>query len=93
MAPSLLRRFEARRLDAPRRPTRFEPHYDPEAFGRLSEGVARFFGTANPLQHLAPSWNVAPTNGCAGVRRIKNRPDSSIVRWILPSPKTLRAFF
>jgi uncharacterized membrane protein len=49
MAPSLLRRFEARRLDAPRRPTRFEPHYDPEAFGRLSEGVARFFGTARFL--------------------------------------------
>jgi hypothetical protein len=36
-----------------------------------AETIARFFGTANPLQHLAPSWNVAPTNGCAGVRRIK----------------------
>lgn len=25
------------------------PHYDPEAFGRLSEGIARYFGTARFL--------------------------------------------
>lgn len=25
------------------------PHYDPDAFGRLSEGIARFFGTARYL--------------------------------------------
>jgi uncharacterized membrane protein len=45
----LRRRFEPKTLDAPRRPTRFEAHYDPDAFGRLSEGVARTFGTARYL--------------------------------------------
>lgn len=25
------------------------PHYDPDAFGRMSEGIARFFGTARYL--------------------------------------------
>jgi uncharacterized membrane protein len=49
MALPLLRRFEARRLDAPRRPTRFAAHYDPDAFGRVSETIARFFGTARYL--------------------------------------------
>jgi uncharacterized membrane protein len=49
MRLSLLRRVEARRLDAPRRPTRFAAHYDPDAFGRFSEGIARFFGTARYL--------------------------------------------
>jgi uncharacterized membrane protein len=44
-----LRRFEGRRLDAPRRPTRFAAHYDPDAFGRVSERLARFFGTARYL--------------------------------------------
>ena len=44
-----LRRLEVRRLDAPRRPTRFQAHYDPDAFGRVSETVARFFGTARYL--------------------------------------------
>ena len=44
-----LRRFEPRRIDAPRRPTRLGAHYDPDAFGRLSEGIARFFGTARYL--------------------------------------------
>ena len=45
----LRRRFQARRLDAPRSPARFGAHYDPDAFGRLSEGIARFFGTARYL--------------------------------------------
>src|SRR3954452_2024595 len=49
MRLSLLRRGEARRLDAPRRATRFAAHYDPDAFGRFSEGIARFFGTARYL--------------------------------------------
>jgi uncharacterized membrane protein len=31
------------------RGTRGAPHYDPDAFGRLSEGIARFFGTARYL--------------------------------------------
>jgi uncharacterized membrane protein len=45
----LSRRFEIRRVDAPRRPTRFQAHYDPDAFGRVSETIARFFGTARYL--------------------------------------------
>src|SRR5262249_60346870 len=45
----LSRRFEVRRVDAPRRPTRFQAHYDPHAFGRVSETGARFFGTARYL--------------------------------------------
>jgi uncharacterized membrane protein len=33
----------------PRRGIRFGVHYDPEAFGRFSEGLARFLGTARFL--------------------------------------------
>jgi uncharacterized membrane protein len=46
---AILRRFGPRRIDAPRRATRFAAHYDPDAFGRLSETIARFFGTARYL--------------------------------------------
>jgi uncharacterized membrane protein len=49
MIDALRRRFQTRRLDAPRSPARFGAHYDPDAFGRLSEGIARFFGTARYL--------------------------------------------
>jgi uncharacterized membrane protein len=45
----LLRRLLPGPLDAPRRARRFEAHYDPDAFGRFSEGIARFFGTARYL--------------------------------------------
>jgi uncharacterized membrane protein len=45
----LLRRLRPGPLDAPRRARRFEAHYDPDAFGRFSEGFARFFGTARYL--------------------------------------------
>jgi uncharacterized membrane protein len=45
----LLRRMRPGPLDAPRRTRRFEAHYDPDAFGRVSEGIARFFGTARYL--------------------------------------------
>jgi uncharacterized membrane protein len=38
-----------RRLDQPRRSLTVAPHYDPEAFGRVSEGIARLFGTARYL--------------------------------------------
>jgi uncharacterized membrane protein len=38
-----------RRLDEPRRPAAFAPHYDPDGFGRVSEGIARQFGTARYL--------------------------------------------
>ncbi|HVE63596.1 MAG TPA: DUF1003 domain-containing protein [Mycobacteriales bacterium] len=39
------------RLDLPRDPRRGlpRPHYDPEAFGRFSEAIARFIGTARFL--------------------------------------------
>ncbi len=39
------------RLDVPRDPRRGlpRPHYDPEAFGRFSETIARFIGTARFL--------------------------------------------
>jgi uncharacterized membrane protein len=38
-------------LGAPRRPARLQlqPHYDPEAFGRFSEAIARLLGTARYL--------------------------------------------
>jgi uncharacterized membrane protein len=45
----LIRRLRPGPLDAPRRARRFEAHYDPDAFGRFSEGIARFFGTARYL--------------------------------------------
>jgi uncharacterized membrane protein len=45
------RRIRRRRsLTAPRRPTpRFALYYDPDAFGRFSETIARFLGTARYL--------------------------------------------
>ena len=49
MLERLRQRFGVRRLDAPRRPQRFAAHYDPDAFGQISEGIARFFGTARYL--------------------------------------------
>jgi uncharacterized membrane protein len=55
----LRRRFQGRRLDAPRSPARFGAHYDPDAFGRFSEGIARFIGTARYLVFqtiLVVSW-------------------------------------
>lgn len=36
-------------VSTPRRPLTRDPHYDPEAFGRFSEGVARLIGTARFL--------------------------------------------
>ncbi|MEV5411647.1 DUF1003 domain-containing protein [Thermopolyspora sp. NPDC052614] len=44
----------ADRLDLPRQPraVRLRPHYDPEAFGRLSERIARFLGTARFLVYM-----------------------------------------
>ncbi|MGJ6961238.1 DUF1003 domain-containing protein [Streptosporangium sp. G11] len=53
------------RLDQPRQPgLRLRPHYDPEAFGRLSEQIARFLGTARFLVYMTGFvalwvlWNV-----------------------------------
>ncbi|MFF5111739.1 DUF1003 domain-containing protein [Streptosporangium sp. NPDC000509] len=55
----------ADRLDQPRQPgLRLRPHYDPEAFGRLSERIARFLGTARFLVYMTVFvavwvlWNV-----------------------------------
>ncbi|NUR83621.1 MAG: DUF1003 domain-containing protein [Nonomuraea sp.] len=58
------------RLDQPRELRRsLRPHYDPEAFGRLSEQIARFLGTARFLVYMTGfvliwvGWNVfAPAN-------------------------------
>ncbi len=36
-------------LSAPRAARRFDVHYDPDAFGRFSESIARFLGTARYL--------------------------------------------
>jgi uncharacterized membrane protein len=59
------------RLDQPvefRRTLLPRPHYDPESFGRLSERIARFIGTARFLVYMTVfvtvwiGWNVlAPT--------------------------------
>ncbi|WP_418961477.1 DUF1003 domain-containing protein [Streptomyces tritici] len=53
------------RLDLPReRPLRLFPEYDPEAFGRLSERIARFLGTGRFLVWMTLTiivwvlWNV-----------------------------------
>ncbi|MEU0520041.1 DUF1003 domain-containing protein [Streptosporangium sp. NPDC006007] len=58
------------RLDLPReRGLRLRVHYDPEAFGQLSEQIARFLGTARFLVYMTVFvavwvlWNVlAPVN-------------------------------
>ncbi|MQA96368.1 MAG: DUF1003 domain-containing protein [Streptosporangiales bacterium] len=55
------------RLDQPRRAVRPllpRPHYDPEAFGRVSERIARFIGTGRFLVYMTAfivvwlAWNV-----------------------------------
>jgi uncharacterized membrane protein len=59
-----------RRLDQPRDPRRITlPRWDPEAFGRLSEGIARFMGTARFLVYMTVfilawiAWNtLAPVS-------------------------------
>lgn len=44
---------EARRLDQPREPRRLRmPRFDPDEFGRWSEGIARFMGTARFLVYM-----------------------------------------
>src|SRR5690242_19703932 len=55
------------RLDQPmeaRRPLLPRPHYDPESFGRISEEIARFLGTARFLVYMTAfvavwiGWNL-----------------------------------
>jgi uncharacterized membrane protein len=40
------------RLDTPLERTARRPHYDPDAFGRVSENIARFLGTARFLVYM-----------------------------------------
>jgi uncharacterized membrane protein len=61
-------------LAAPRQPARLQlqPHYDPDAFGRFSEAIARFLGTGRYLVFqtavvaLWVTWNVLFRNREAG---------------------------
>ena len=61
---------DSRRLDQPREPGRIQlPRFDPEAFGKWSEAIARFMGTAKFLVYMTVvilawiGWNVlAPRN-------------------------------
>jgi uncharacterized membrane protein len=63
-----------RLLGAPRRPARLQlqPHYDPEAFGRFSEAIARLLGTARFLVFQTVvvvswiAWNVVFRDHPAG---------------------------
>jgi uncharacterized membrane protein len=63
---------EPRRLDQPRDPRRISlPRWDPEAFGRLSEGIARFMGTARFLVYMTVfilAWIVWNTLAPVGLR-------------------------
>ena len=44
---------DRRRLDQPREPGRIQlPRFDPESFGKWSEGIARFMGTAKFLVYM-----------------------------------------
>jgi uncharacterized membrane protein len=46
-------RVPARRLDTPRQDRRWTvPHWDPDTFGRFSERIARFSGTARFLMYM-----------------------------------------
>ncbi|QFY12660.1 DUF1003 domain-containing protein [Nonomuraea phyllanthi] len=60
------------RLDQPRALRRsLRPHYDPEAFGRLSEQIARFLGTGRFLVYMTvfvvvwAAWNIAVPSSLA----------------------------
>ncbi len=55
MADRRYRPSNRSRLDTPAEPRRGlvpRPHYDPDAFGRFSESIARFLGTARFLVYL-----------------------------------------
>jgi hypothetical protein len=64
---------DASRANALAHPDRVGDNY-PVMCGRYAsflpaEALARIFGTRNPLPNLAPSWNIAPTQDSAVVRR------------------------
>ncbi|WP_030981569.1 DUF1003 domain-containing protein [Streptomyces sp. NRRL S-1813] len=60
------------RLDQPRAPRRtFLPEYDPEAFGRLSEKIARFLGTGRFIVWMTVTiivWVIWNTTAPSSVR-------------------------
>ena len=66
MAPENRERRGMPRLDQPVDPRRAipRPHYDPEAFGRVSERIARFIGTGRFLVYMTifivvwVTWNI-----------------------------------
>jgi uncharacterized membrane protein len=68
------------RLDTPleARPAIPRPHYDPEAFGRVSERIARFLGTARFLVYLTVfvavwlAWNALVPEAAQFDPRSKN---------------------
>jgi uncharacterized membrane protein len=66
------RASNSRRLDQPRDPRRLSlPRWDPEAFGRFSEGIARFMGTARFLVYMTVfilAWIVWNTVAPEGLR-------------------------
>jgi putative SOS response-associated peptidase YedK len=54
-----------------------------------AEAMARILGTVNPLPNLAPSWNVAPTQDAAVVRRhpdtgARHKPPAAVPLHRLP---------
>ena len=67
--PSPVRRKSVSRLDQPKEGRSIRPTYDPEAFGALSERVARFIGSWRFIAYMTAfiaawvSWNIfAPAN-------------------------------
>ncbi len=66
MPPEYRERRGTARLDQPLEPRRAipRPHYDPEAFGRVSERIARFIGTGRFLVYMTifiivwVTWNI-----------------------------------
>jgi hypothetical protein len=79
------------RLDQPKSPRSLvlRPHYDPDAFGRFSETIARFIGTARFLVLMTifvvvwVTFNVVldvaysrdpEYRACAAQRRLRSRP-------------------
>ena len=67
--PSPVRRRSVNRLDQPREGRSIRPTYNPEAFGALSERVARFIGSWRFIAYMTAfilawvAWNIfAPEN-------------------------------
>ena len=67
--PRTARTNAVRRLDQPKDKRMRLPRFDPEAFGRWSEGIARFMGTARFLVYMTVviilwiAWNTLAPSG------------------------------